>query len=171
MKKVYTEEATPTQLDWLVHQLEFDHNNDKDSDQVLAVVCSSGEVELWHRADVYPHRDNHPTPAAWVNGQPVTLSGSPADTYTRDWCTASCSSGYASMGPICRREGIWAEPRDRAGTSWVARRGFHKEVTFSDGHTALSYCTQFGETPLIAQARCYVLSMLGNVVEVPKELS
>ena len=64
------------------------------------------------------------------------------------------STIWAQMGPIIEREHIGLLP---SGNAYYER----------NGGTYFSY----GETPLIAAARCYVMSKLGEEVEVPGELA
>ena len=65
---------------------------------------------------------------------------------------------WAQGGPIIEREKICPCPTSTfVGSAWSA--------------TDLSgYVTQFGTTPLIAAMRCYVVSKLGDEVDVPDEL-
>jgi hypothetical protein len=78
-----------------------------------------------------------------------------------DWAVAHAAEGgtsapysreWAFGGPIIEREGI-AIKREPEG-DW-------KAVSRTD--------TSYGWTPLIAAMRCYVVSKLGNEVEVPEE--
>ena len=66
--------------------------------------------------------------------------------YTYDW---------AQMGRIIEREKIRLDPRE---SEWKAQ----SFLTFEEAH---------GPTSLIAAARCYVASKLGEEVEVPEELT
>ena len=75
--------------------------------------------------------------------------------YTADW---------SQMGPIIERETISVMHRHRPplhpeGDSWNA-------VILSSNKRGW-----YGPTPLIAAARCYVVSKLGETVEVPEELT
>ena len=80
--------------------------------------------------------------------------------YTTDW---------SQMGPIIEREKInlewWHVPQE-----WHAcmneRLQYDEQGEFIDG----SDFHLSGPTPLIAAARCYVASKLGESVEVPEEL-
>jgi hypothetical protein len=81
-----------------------------------------------------------------------------------DWAVAKCeghgigvlddpwfapSTNWAQAGPIVEREGIALIP------GWTAERpGFSAD----------------GDTPLIAAMRCYVVSQLGDEIEIPEEL-
>ena len=62
-------------------------------------------------------------------------------------------SEWSLMGPIIEREHIGLLP---SGNAYYER----------NGGTYFSY----GETPLIAAARCYVVSKLGDTVDAPEEL-
>jgi hypothetical protein len=68
---------------------------------------------------------------------------------------------WAQGGPIIEREEIALEPmtHDKFGDGWLATRV-----------ESLAVCMEFGPTMLIAAMRCYVVSQLGDEVEVPDEL-
>lgn len=66
---------------------------------------------------------------------------------------------WSEMGPIIDREWI-AVGRDAGDAQWVS--GIPK-----NDPSKLS----FGPTPLVAAARCYVASKLGDVVQVPEKLT
>jgi hypothetical protein len=69
------------------------------------------------------------------------------------------TTDWAQMGPIIERERLAIQ--SWIGTGWVADSW---NFRFSTGYSQ-------GLTPLIAAARCYVTSKLGDTVEVPEELS
>lgn len=76
---------------------------------------------------------------------------------------ANYVTDWSQMGPIIEREGmgLWQYQWDSAGEpnpGWYAedKDGNHVRVS---------------PTPLIAAARCYITSKLGETVEVPEELS
>ena len=75
--------------------------------------------------------------------------GSPDRKYTP-------SSDWAQGGPIIEREGISLIPNQ----PWTAELENNDFFIISEN----------GHTPLIAAMRCYVVSKLGEVVEVPKEM-
>lgn len=71
------------------------------------------------------------------------------------------TTDWAQMGPIIEREEIGVGVSDTGNvpeTKWVA--------VITKGNEAWVH----GPTPLIAAARCYVASKLGDEVEIPKEL-
>ena len=86
-----------------------------------------------------------------------------------DWAVAECeqfvedefepSENWADGGPIIEREGISVATDDVE--PWC---GF-----IEDGETNVLFFS--GPTPLIAAMRCYVVSKLGDEVEVPDELA
>jgi hypothetical protein len=65
------------------------------------------------------------------------------------------------MGPIIEREGI-STVQEGDSSPWVGSIYNYDE---QDWHLHTP-----GPTPLIAAARCYVTSKLGDTVEVPEEL-
>lgn len=71
------------------------------------------------------------------------------------------STDWAMGGPIVEREEIALEPmtHDEHGDGWLATRVEGPAV-----------CMEFGPTMLIAAMRCYVVSHLGEEVDVPEEL-
>lgn len=70
------------------------------------------------------------------------------------------STNPAQMQPIIEREHI---STNWLGTHWQANVGFDPESGESDADEA-------GHTCLVAAARCYVVSKLGDEVEVPEGL-
>ena len=76
------------------------------------------------------------------------------------------STDWSQMGPIIEREGVHLfQPVDshfKPLSQWVAALPYNSTST-------LKRCS-YGPTPLIAAARCYVVSKLGDTVEVPEEL-
>ena len=80
--------------------------------------------------------------------------------------TGSAFLKYSSLwgcgGPIIERERLCARPLKEVWGCWVTD-------LYGDIH-ALSL-SGFGPTPLIAAMRCYVASKMGDVVEVPEELT
>jgi hypothetical protein len=77
------------------------------------------------------------------------------DLYGRPTCP-KYSTCWLSMGPIIERENInliWSE-------------GYPVKATiYRGGHV---WIDSFGETPLIAAARCYVSFMLGDEINIPE---
>ena len=71
------------------------------------------------------------------------------------------SENWADGGPIIERERISIEDcQDGAGLYWEATRIEPPAVSEARG-----------PTPLVAAMRCYVISKLGDEVEVPDELA
>ena len=77
------------------------------------------------------------------------------------------STNWAHIGPIIDREGVHLfQPVDshfKPLSVWVASLPYNATST-------LKRCS-YGPTPLIAVARCYVASKLGDTAEVPEELN
>jgi hypothetical protein len=73
------------------------------------------------------------------------------------------STNWAQGGPIIEREMIKLEYRDAAWSASMVYENDDTEDVFAS--------EEFGPTPLISAMRCYVASKLGDVVEVPDELS
>ena len=73
----------------------------------------------------------------------------------------SPSIDWSYGGMVIEREEIALEPmtHDKFGDGWLATRV-----------ESLAVCMEFGPTMLIAAMRCYVVSQLGDEVEVPDEL-
>jgi hypothetical protein len=76
--------------------------------------------------------------------------GEDRDFYSTDW---------AQGGPIIEREKI------RLDTTWNCEDGYWSARMDTVGGWWL------GDTPLIAAMRCYVVSRLGDTVEIPDELA
>jgi len=82
----------------------------------------------------------------------------PSDLDTNGYPEFHYSTIWAQGGPIIERERI----------SVIS--DFHE---IEEGWLAESYqgnIQQFGPTPLIAAMRCYVMSRLGDEIEIPQEL-
>ena len=89
----------------------------------------------------------------------VTIDGKDC-ALRRGWAQSYLpSTDWAQGGPIIEREKI------RLDTTWNGEDGNWSARIDSVGGWWL------GETPLIAAMRCYVASKLGDVVDVPKELT
>ena len=71
------------------------------------------------------------------------------------------STNWVQGGPIIERECIIIEYMDR--NYWRARL-WNKEIRNYSLY-------QYSSTPLIAAMRCYVASKLGNIIDIPEELS
>ena len=160
--KIKVSDATNTQLDWL--------------------VAKARGFDIYHDALL----NGHVRRGFWVSGY---FPGDP-----NSWMLLSqiaTSTNWAQGGPIIESENITiirceAEyGTDRKGFTtskrisvWAATAGQHRyeNIYGSQGdHWGTSYCIDtdgvvYGPTPLIAAMRCFVLSKLGNVIEVPREL-
>ena len=88
---------------------------------------------------------------------PATTSGKP--------CGYSPSSYWALGGPIIEREQITVEHRGDSG-GWRARIWSVEKADFIESGLRGPHC----DTALIAAMRCYVMSKLGEVVEIPATL-
>ena len=71
------------------------------------------------------------------------------------------STDWAVGGPIIEKQEIALEPMTDSdyGDGWLA--------TLANGSAV---CMEFGPTMLVAAMRCYVLSRLGDEIEVPDEM-
>lgn len=72
------------------------------------------------------------------------------------------STDWSRSGPIIERE--------RIGLSWVASNYFNVMGCWSAHIPQTNRKLFYGPTPLIAAMRCYVVSKLGDEVEIPDEL-
>ena len=72
------------------------------------------------------------------------------------------SSDWSFGGPIIEREEI--QLATERGGEWVA--SIPRAVEIGDYR---KYCFKTGPTPLIAAMRCFVVSRLGEEVEIPEE--
>ena len=70
------------------------------------------------------------------------------------------STDWSQGGPIIEREGIFVRPKTTGGWRCWIYDGKGEGIKFD----------QHGPTPLIAAMRCYVVSKLGDEVEIPEEL-
>ncbi len=70
------------------------------------------------------------------------------------------TTDWSQMGPIIEREKI-----DIEHTNWLPTCVYAKYLDDETGQSR-----QYGDSLLIAAARCYVASKLGEEVEVPEEL-
>jgi hypothetical protein len=77
----------------------------------------------------------------------------------RSWYIYRPTTNWAQGGPIIEREKI------RLDTTWNQEDGHWSARIDSVGGWWL------GETPLIAAMRCYVVSKLGDEIEIPEELT
>jgi len=83
------------------------------------------------------------------------------DPYWHEGRCAWFSTDWAQGGPIIEREGINMGTIDALnGPYWEAHMPYGMSDDFAEG-----------PTPLVAAMRCYVASVLGDEVELPKELT
>ena len=76
------------------------------------------------------------------------------------------ATDWAQGGPIIEREGIsLTSYLDEEDPYWIGS----VECRYKD-FNATAYYEEYGPTPLIAAMRCYVVSKLGDTVDVPEEL-
>ena len=78
-----------------------------------------------------------------------------------DLATLRYSTDWAQGGPIVERE-------IQERRMLMSKRGDTCEAVYPEGPI---WGTYYGPTPLIAAMRCYVASELGDVVEIPEELT
>jgi len=74
------------------------------------------------------------------------------------WDNYKPSTNWAQGGPIIERESIDLQYQGGDVDVWAA------DIFGAD-------CSVYGDTPLIAAMRCYVVSKLGDEVEIPEELT
>jgi hypothetical protein len=81
------------------------------------------------------------------------------------------STDWSQGGPIIEREGIAIDCVRCEGevASWVAALPYVNEDD-DDDDDEVRYSEETGPTPLVAAMRCFVVSRLGEEVEVPEEL-
>jgi hypothetical protein len=100
-----------------------------------------------------------------------------------DWAVAACE-GYAGIALQERTNTDWYSP----STNWAQggpiidreEIGIKRNAPCSDGRKweasgsitakGAGYRFAYGPTPLIAAMRCYVVSKLGDTVDIPEEL-
>ena len=165
MKTIKVSDATNIQLDWLVAKCEghavvvltIQEQRDRWFEDVPPenLEKETTEYDLYFAPTVKPKiciaseggykRTPHHSEAPMLYGK-----GIPRFQYSTSW---------SQMGPIIEQERISITFQ---GTHWWAAHGDpNDEETM--GYAAL--------TPLIAAARCYIVSKLGEAVEVPEELA
>ena len=82
-----------------------------------------------------------------------------------DW-TYNPSGDWMQGGPIIEREGIsLTSYLDEEDPYWIGS----VECRYKD-FNATAYYEEYGPTPLIAAMRCYVVSKLGDTIDIPDEL-
>lgn len=107
-------------------------------------------------------------PLDWAVAKCLTLTGAARGVELRDgvpmvlngcWAVAEFSYNWDQGGPIIDREGICLK-KGHSGW-WIA-----KLLDVNDEE----HFVTVAPTPLVAAMRCYVISKLGNEVDIPKEL-
>lgn len=160
MKTIKVAEATKPQLDWLVA---------KSRGMVFKPVAGAGSI--WFKMGIW-------TPPG-PNGEQVPFV---LDHEYREW-SEKCDGGVLRRGT-----GVWRPTTDPA-QMWpiIEREGidvrFDRDRVFDPGETVERWYAskpfdiipdtdwvEYGPTVLIAAARCYVASKLGETVEIPEEL-
>ena len=109
-----------------------------------------------------------------IDGKHYVLSNG----WSEDQCYTP-STNWLRGGPIIEREKIDLEFMDNfeAWCGSVVREYGQDRESYSDDQDRESYTAEqesfvgYGPTPLIAVCRCYVASKMGDVVEVPEELT
>lgn len=82
------------------------------------------------------------------------------------WDNYKPSTNWAQGGPIIERESIGFTQGNEVCDDWVASYSWVvPRMEIDDSVEGI------GPTPLIAAMRCYVASRLGDVVDVPEELT
>ena len=84
-----------------------------------------------------------------------------------EWGMWGWATDWAQGGPIIERERICIHQR-MGETAWWADYANPQVKPDGTGHRFLF---KQAPTPLVAAMRCYVASKLGNLVDVPKELT
>ena len=175
MKTVKVADATNEQLNWLVAKCEGHATYQRHDFLVRRAKHTGFEANLpWHLSQ----QTNDPMIGDISTGATRLLP-----EYTTDW---------SQIGPIIDSERIsvircddeYGTDRKGFTTSkriplWGAVVGQQSkgEIFGSQGdHWGTAYSIDddtivFGQTPLIAAARCYVASKLGDTVQVPEELN
>jgi hypothetical protein len=76
------------------------------------------------------------------------------------------ATDWAQGGPIIEREGIsLTSYLDEEDPYWIGS----VECQYKN-FNATAYYEEYGPTPLIAAMRCYVVSKLGDTIDIPDEL-
>jgi hypothetical protein len=115
------------------------------------MVATAQKLQIIQVKNGFTYVPKYPT----IGGQRFTPTTDPAQAY-----------------PIIEREGITVAP---FYGNWTAARNVGELISDQDGDRLIvvmweSEPHSFGPTPLIAAMRCYVVSKLGEEVEVPDEL-
>ncbi len=106
----------------------------------------------------------------------------PEDIYVQKWGSLPASLFLRNRDEDGKLDGSYTTGPDLLfSRKWEAMGPIIERVPIQVGKAQISVsfvaysqngvsCQQFGNTPLIAAARCYVASKLGEEVEVPEEL-
>ena len=143
--KIKTESLSGAALDWAV---------------ASALNMQYGEDRVIKIRRTY----DEPTAPAWIEYENSVGSAPMYHRFTP-------STSWDQAGAIIQREciGLLSEARDHS--IWVAKLAYAKEIAlWSPARLVFSYCLSRADTPLIAVMRCYVMSKLGDEVEIPEEL-
>jgi len=154
--KIVVSETTDIQLEWLVAKCEG-------HDVVITTIAE--QAERFNNALLqYGEKPSLEAVAAVIAGLKPRLKHGvhlvPVPSYLTDW---------AQGGPIIERKHIHIGPRTY-GPATVIMNSWRAIIGFDpDGGEHLF--EQDGPTPLIAAMRVYVVSELGEEVDVPEELA
>lgn len=120
--------------------------------KTIKTAEAEGPVLDWLAAKCEDFRDDFAIIRVWNNRVTKII---PGDYETSEvYICYSPSANWAQGGPIVEREKITVSD---SLDFWAA--GYNGTLRY------------FGPTPLIAAMRCFVMSKLGEVVEVPEELT
>jgi hypothetical protein len=100
---------------------------------------------------------------ATANGDYPYENAKWGEFFTNNCETLNYSTNWAHGGPIIERECIQLEYR--VAVQWIATRVEGSSVC----EVSVPY-NQKGRPQLIAAMRCYVMSQLGDEIEIPEEL-
>lgn len=179
MKKIQVSTATNNQLDWLVAKCEG-------HDVVVLTVAEQRDRWLQdaetpeEREKLAAEYDQHFAPHATPQIRILAEDGYKRQPYLSEaagrigGAEFQYTTNPAQMWPIIDREGIniSVDYQDDALSDAMVQIGWkgnlwNNSVPGTAGFLQWSY----GPTSLIAAARCYVASKLGEVVEIPEELT
>lgn len=111
------------------------------------------------------------------NGIPQALLGIRVRGFGHELVTWQPSTDWSQGGPIIEREGILLRSLRRAGHSmdgtWLAMLDAGNTGSMVQWVKRTDWPRHYlsGPTPLLAAMRCYVVSKLGEAVDVPDELA
>lgn len=155
MKRVLVTQLTPLQLDYLVGILEYPHLAWEDT---IGLHWASRQIVIPELPD--PDCYYHPS-SDWNTGGKIV---------ERENITViRCDDDYgidAEGFTTDQRISVWGATTGQHGTHTSYESEYYDpqyEISESD--------IVYGKTPLIAAMRCYVASQLGDMIEVPDELT